>query len=359
MPPGAEAPVLSVIVPAYRSEATLRRCLHAIRASELPGVAWELIVVDDGSDDGTRDVAGRVADRLVRIANGPRGPAHARNAGAAVAGGDILVFVDADVVLATDALRRMVAHLIAGSGTSAVFGAYDDRPDDPGFVSQYRNLLHHRVHITSAGVASTFWGACGAVRRAAFDAVGQFDDRRYLRPQVEDVELGYRLSDAGHRIVLDPAVRCTHLKRWTLRGMLRVDLVDRAIPWMHLLVARRETVARGPLNLRRSEKWLTAITGLSLLMLCVSVLLLDVRVLVASTAGLALVVAANMPLLSWFTRVRGPWFALRVVPLRVLFYMECAIAAAFVILSSVTGAAASGAQRGNSVHDRHQTEPTA
>ena len=359
MPQDADALVVSVIVPAYRSVATLGRCLHAIRASELPGVAWELIVVDDRSDDGTRDVAGRMADRLVQIADGPRGPAHARNAGAAVAGGDILVFVDADVVLAADALRRMVAHLIAGSGTSAVFGTYDDRPDDPGFVSQYRNLLHHRVHITSAGAASTFWGACGAVRRAAFDAVGQFDDRRYPRPQIEDVELGYRLSDAGHRIVLDPAIRCTHLKRWTLRGMLRVDLVDRAIPWMHLLVARRETVARGPLNLRRSEKWLTAITGLSLLMLFVSVLLRDMRVLLASAAGLAIVVAANVPLLSWFARVRSPWFALRVVPLRVLFYMECAIAAAFVILSSATGAASSGAHRGSSVHDRHQTEPIA
>ena len=359
MPPGADALALSVIVPAYRSEATLRRCLHAIRASELPGVAWELIVVDDGSDDGTRAVAGRMADRLVRIADGPRGPAHARNAGAAVAGGDILVFVDADVVLAADALHRMVAHLIAGSGPSAVFGTYDDRPDDPGFVSQYRNLLHHRVHITSAGAASTFWGACGAVRRAAFDAVGQFDDRQYSRPQIEDVELGYRLSDAGHRIVLDPAVRCTHLKKWTLSGMLRVDLVDRAIPWMHLLVARRETVARGPLNLRRSEKWLTAIAGLSLLMLCMSVLLLDMRLLVASAAGLVIVVAANVPLLSWFASVRSPWFALRVVPLRVLFYMECAIAAAFVILSCVTGAAASDAHRGSTMHDRHQTEPTA
>ena len=333
MPSHAELPLVSVIVPAYRSAATLGRCLEGLQESDLPCAAWELIVVDDGCDDGSHGIAAQCADRVVRISDGPRGPAYARNAGAAVALGDILVFVDADVVVAGDALRRLVTHLAPGSGVTAVFGAYDETPADPGFVSQYRNLLHRWVHSTSAGDASTFWAACGAVRHAAFHDVGQFDDRRYPRPQIEDVELGYRLHDAGHRIVLDPAVRCTHLKRWTLRGMLRVDLVDRAIPWMELLVARRETVANGPLNLKGSEKLLTAVAGFVLLSAFVAMVARDARWLAVSAACIAIIIGQNMPFLLWLARLRGPWFALRTIPLRLLFYVECALAAGYVILS--------------------------
>lgn len=356
MPPRADTVSVSVIVPAFRSAATLGRCLDALRASSLDDVTWELIVVDDGSDDATAAIASSAADRVVRVAAGPRGPAHARNAGAAVAQGDILVFIDADVVVAPDALRRMTDHLVPGRPVSAVFGAYDDRPDDTGFVSQYRNLLHHWVHRTNAGDASTFWGACGAVRHSVFDAVGQFDEQRYTRPQIEDVELGYRMHDAGHRIVLDPAVQCTHLKRWTLRSMLRVDLMDRAIPWMHLLIARRETVTAGPLNLKGTEKWLTAITGLTLLSTALALLMPDVRWLLASAVGLAIVIAANAPLLRWLAQERGPWFALRTIPLRILFYSECAVATGLVIVTRLAGLkGAAGARHRGVRHERSQT----
>ena len=57
-------------------------------------------------------------------------------------------------------------------------------------VSQYRNLLHHFVHQHGHAEASTFWAGCGAIRRAAFDAVGGFDAARFPRPSIEDIELG-------------------------------------------------------------------------------------------------------------------------------------------------------------------------
>ena len=83
-------------------------------------------------------------------------------------------------------------------------------------VSQYRNLLHHFVHQEGNPEASTFWAGCGAVRRAAFDAVAGYDEARFRRPSIEDIELGYRLRRAGYRIRLDRDLQCTHLKRWRL-----------------------------------------------------------------------------------------------------------------------------------------------
>ena len=243
------SPALSVIVPAFQCAGMLRAALAGLEASDLPRHAWELIVVDDGSTDDTPLVAQRVADQVLRVPGGPRGPAQARNQGALVARGRVLVFVDADVVVAPHTLSGFAALFDRDPELAAAFGAYDDRPGDPGLVSQYRNLLHRWVHTEHSGDAETFWAGCGAVRRDAFLAVGGFDAARYPRPQIEDIDLGYRLRAQGGRIELAPGLTGTHLKRWTLRNMLRTDLRERAIPWMHLLLWRREVMQSGPLNL--------------------------------------------------------------------------------------------------------------
>jgi hypothetical protein len=80
----------------------------------------------------------------------------------------------------------------------------------------------------------------GALRRDAFLSVGGFDDA-YRVPSIEDVELGLRLTDAGHRIELAPDIQGKHLKGWSLPAMIRCDVFDRALPWLTLLLARRRS----------------------------------------------------------------------------------------------------------------------
>ena len=207
---------LSAIVPATGAPPALRRCVDAIRAAEEP--PEELVVVEEASAPG---------------------PAAARNEGARRASGDVLVFVDADVIVHRDAFRLVRAAFAREPRLDALFGAYDDEPEAAGLVSRFRNLLHHHVHVSSAGPATTFWAGLGAVRREAFLAAGGFDAARYPRPSIEDVELGLRLTAAGARIELDPRLRGTHLKAWTLLGMIRSDLLDRGVPWVSLLLERR------------------------------------------------------------------------------------------------------------------------
>jgi hypothetical protein len=215
--------LLTIVIPATDRPPTLARCLAALRRSDEPH-AVEVVTAPPGA-----------------------GPAAARNAGAARGGGEILVFVDADVEVHPDALRRLRAALDRDPGLDAVFGAYDDRPAAPATVSRFRNLLHHHVHVSSPGPAATFWAGLGAVRREAFEAVGGFDARRFPRPSIEDIELGVRLCAAGRRVALEPAARGTHLKRWTLRSMVRTDLAARGAPWVALQLERG--TAAGSLNL--------------------------------------------------------------------------------------------------------------
>lgn len=207
---------MTAVVPATDAPVTLRACLTAIEAAAEP--PEEVIVVSQPA-------------RL--------GPAAARNRGADRATGDLLVFVDADVAVHSDAFARMRRAFVDDSELAAIFGSYDDSPAAGGVVSVFRNLLHHYVHGQGAGVASTFWAGLGAVRSDVFRELGGFDEQRYPNPSIEDIELGARLHARGGSIVLDPAIRGKHLKRWTLISMIRTDLVDRGVPWAELVLARR------------------------------------------------------------------------------------------------------------------------
>jgi GT2 family glycosyltransferase len=238
MLPRSRSPCLSVIVPATDSPETLERVLPAIRAGLYRDE--ELIVVTRPSNSG---------------------PGRARNAGALQATGDVLVFVDSDIVIQPDALARLRAAFGADPELSAVFGSYDDGPTSPAIVSQFRNLLHHYVHQNSPGAAVTFWAGLGAVRRERFLEVGGFDASRYEVPSVEDIDLGMRIVAAGGRIELHPKVQGTHLKHWTLRSMARTDLTLRGIPWIEMMLERRTVL--GTLNLSWRERASTALTLLA------------------------------------------------------------------------------------------------
>ena len=228
---------LSVVVPFHRDLAKLDQCLSGLRAAAraLPaGTSLDdLIVVADGAVEDATALA-RTHAATVTAIEGPRGPAVARNHGAAGASGDLIVFVDSDVVASAGALNQLAARFLLDPELAAVFGAYDEQPADPGFVSQGKNLAHSFIHQRSAGDASTFWAGLGAVRAEVFARVGGFDER-FARPSVEDIDLGYRIRASGGRILLDPAIQGRHLKRWTLGGAIVTDVRDRGIPWVQLL----------------------------------------------------------------------------------------------------------------------------
>ncbi len=324
----APPPLLSVIVPAHQGAELLPVTLGALAASDLPGDRWELIVVDDASSDGTAAVAARWADRVLTLPGLPHGPGFARNRGVEVSRGDWVVFIDADVRAHPDTLRRFAEAIAQEPRMDAVFGAYDDAPPARGVLSQYRNLLHRYVHLDSAGETDTFWGGCGAIRRSAFLAAGGFNEARYPRPQIEDIELGYRLRDQGCRIMIRPEIQGAHLKRWTFAGSLRTDLLDRGIPWVRLLLERSRLAKPANLNLKRGEPLKAALVATGLLLLLLAAVTGWWPLLLGAGAALAAVVASNHALVRWFARERGALFALGVIPLNLWYYLVSGLAVA-------------------------------
>jgi GT2 family glycosyltransferase len=285
---------LSAIIPATDRPEHLDRVLAAVRAADEP--PEEILVIDDA----------------------PRpGPAAARNSGAERADGDILVFVDSDVLPHRDAFRRIRTAFLHEPQLTAVFGSYDDSPVATGVVSGFRNLLHHYVHQQSGGEATTFWAGLGAIRRDAFDRAGGFDADRYRRASIEDIELGMRLAAAGARMQLDPALQGTHLKRWTLRSMVRTDLHGRGVPWVALLA--RETAAPTGLNLGWRHR-LSAAASIAL------VTSLAARRPRQATLALGALVALNADFYALLLKRRGPAHAAAGVGLHALHHLTGAAA---------------------------------
>jgi hypothetical protein len=304
---------ISAIIPVYNSTNYLRKCLAALAPAVGPD--FEVIVVDDASTD---DIAAIVAGGPVRLLRLSRnsGPATARNHAARHATGDVLFFVDADVVVRPDTLSRIRATLTADPTLAAVFGSYDDQPAAPGLVSQYRNLLHHYVHQTGNSEAFTFWSGCGAIRRVVFEQLDGFDERRFARG-LQDVELGYRLRDAGHRVLLDKQLLCTHLKQWTLSSMVETDTVKRAIPWTYLILDRR--MAPSDLNIKADQRLsivLVAVAGLSLALSAAWP-----KALVATALSLVGVGFLNRRLYRFFLDKRGLRFAVGAFFLHLLYFV--------------------------------------
>lgn len=299
---GAEpAPTLafSVIVPATDPRPTLPRCVAGIRAALGPGD--ELIVVTEAPHPGA---------------------AAARNRGATEAGNEILVFVDADVEIAADALGRLRSRFAGDPQLVAVFGSYDDEPEERDVVSTFRNLLHHHVHHSAAGTIDSFWSGLGGVRRDAFDAAGGFDVA--IPTSIEDIEFGARLHRYAGRIELDPTIQGKHLKRWSLGSMVRTDLRLRGVPWVRLALRGRATTHG--LNLA----WRHRLSAASCVVMVVSVCGRRPRTAAASLGALGLLNHRFYRLLAR----RGPRYAVSGVCLHVLHHLTSAVALLVGIVSA-------------------------
>jgi len=214
-------PLVSVVVPAFNAQPVIERCLRAADREKrsFPGGA-ELIVVDDGSTDATAELAAPLCDVLVKMDENS-GAAAARNRGAQKAGGEILVFLDADVIMAEGALSKLTESIVKGEADAAV-GRYTERPAAEGVVNLYHNAFTRYHHDLSPEQIDWFWGALSAVKKEAFEKAGGFDER-YKGASAEDMEFGRAMHEAGYAIRYAPQAEGGHAHDFTLSGMLMND----------------------------------------------------------------------------------------------------------------------------------------
>jgi rSAM/selenodomain-associated transferase 2 len=221
---GAAAPKLSIIVPTLNEAAALADMLAALQPLRQRG--HEVVVVDGGSHDGSAALARPLADTVL---SAPRGRAKQMNAGAAAAGGRVLLFLHADTRLPLRADRLVQQAVAAGS----LWGRFDVRIQGRQLTLRIVGALMNlrsRLSGIATGDQAIF------VTREAFDSVGGFP----MQPLMEDIELSRRLKRLGRPACLRERV-CTSGRRWAQRGVWRTIFLMWQLRWRYW---RGESAAR-------------------------------------------------------------------------------------------------------------------
>jgi glycosyltransferase involved in cell wall biosynthesis len=324
------APLVSVVIPVKNGRETLGACLRSIRRSSYRNV--EIIVVDDHSTDESGEIATGYGCTLIRSGDGT-GANHARNLGAGAAKGDVLIFVDSDIVVRRETLLEIVETL-EDEAIDAVVGIYTARHRHESFVSQYKNLWVRYSYIKSPPAIDWLFGSISGIRRPAFEQLGGFNVGLMARHGHDDIELGKRLSRARLNIVLNMDLEVEHLKKYTLGSFIRNEY-HRSLGFAQLAIQYRETAQsfrQGFVNVYPSFVLSTVL----------SVLLLGLGG--AELAGglpgwllpaaLALYGLLNVRFLNYLEQVRGLFAMIVMIPF--LFIDHCVCFAGSVV-GTVTG----------------------
>lgn len=315
-------PDLSIIVAVYNGSTFLDKSLPAL--IEAADEKTEIILVDDASTDNSVIIGKKFKVKIIQLKT-KSGAANARNVGVQNAIGKIILFVDADVVIKPDTIKDLRRIFVENSAFCAVFGSYDNSPESSDFFSQYRNLMHHFFHQTGSREAETFWSGFGAIKRQIFIDVGGFDAEKFEIPAIEDIELGYRLREAGHRILLDPEWQAKHLKKWTFYSILRTDFWQRAVPWTEIMLLKPQI--KHELNAKTSQKISAIFSGIFLLLLLA--ISWKWEFIFAALLSLILVIGINKDFYRFFLQRKGFIFTLGVFPMHLLYFLYSAAAFVF------------------------------
>jgi glycosyltransferase involved in cell wall biosynthesis len=224
--------MISVIIPAYNSEKTIEKLLLSLRKSTIRD--YEIIVVDDHSTDNTGEIARKYSDTVVTLKE-RSGPARARNVGAEKAKGDILLFLDADVIVDANLLGYISRRFQENQEMKALVGIYSKQPANDGFFPKYKALVAYfwfqRVKFLEA-----FDTHSAVIRREVFEELGGFDTI-YKDALVEDFEFGYRVSEK-YPIYLDTNIQVAHHFPSFFANAKRYS--QRSFYWVKLFLKRKK-----------------------------------------------------------------------------------------------------------------------
>jgi len=214
-----EVPV-TVIVPCYNSERTIRDCLNAI-LGQRTDVRYEVVVVDSSSDRTPQIVENEFKSvRLIHLERRTYAGA-ARNIGARSTTAGFCLMIDSDCVARPDLLDRMIARHKEGEYAAVGGSLANGTPKSLSGLTGY--LLEFKEFIPSAPmrIVNSVPTANVAYRKEALEKYGYFDDDMWLS---EDILFNWKMHNSGERILFDPAIEATHLNRTGWKEVLSYQI---------------------------------------------------------------------------------------------------------------------------------------
>ncbi|GBD97290.1 MAG TPA: glycosyltransferase family 2 protein [Nitrospirae bacterium] len=315
--------MISIVIPTYNASGFMPGLLDSIFKQAVDDM--EVIIVDDCSTDNTVEIAGRYPTRVIEMEkNG--GPAKARNRGVEAAQGDIIFFLDSDVIVLDGTIKEVEDYFKNESSAQCVIGICATEPLNKGFVPKYMAMFEY-IHLlgTPDNKVSVFAPRCGAIKKELFLKAGGYDES-YKGADVEDFELARRINKT-ESIFLNPKMLVRH-QFANFRRALKIYF-KRTVMWVHLFFKEKKLDNAGPTSPSNGVAAICAFFSFLLLFFLPFIGIAKYMFLFL----IAVYLISNLKWWNFMRKEAGLMFALRAILLNYFLGIEIMISALYGLLS--------------------------
>lgn len=234
-----KSPKISVIIPAYNEEQFINGCLRSILRQTIR-FPYEIIAVDNNSTDSTVSIIHKYP-QITLIKEKTQGVSAARNAGAKIATGTILVFVDADCIVPNDHIQKIISLYSQHPDTAALGGPYvlhDGGPIVRWFTNQMQYYTSFMKYIREIGNFQSLCGGNFAIKKQVYMQLQGFDERLTHVLMCEDMEFALRLKRAGYSVLFDHTLTVVSSYRRMKRSPIITQIARIAYMYKYILQSR-------------------------------------------------------------------------------------------------------------------------
>ncbi len=297
---------ISIVIPGYNTAAVIGKCLEAAFATGYKN--FEVIVVDDHSDDNSVEIIERFPCKLIRLEK-RSGASKARNTGALNSKGEIIFFTDADCLLQEDTLSA-VNRAFPETGPDVVMGGtYTRMPYDRSFFSIFQSVFINYSETKNMENPDYIAAHALIIDARTFRKSGGFPED--FLPIIEDVEYCHRLRRSGYRLVMEPGIQVRHIFNFSLSKSLR-NAFRKSRYWTMYSLKNRDLLADSG-TASAELKTNVASYCLNLLLLSLWVLMPESGLLFAVMFVLIINVFINRRLFRAFFETKGVLFGAQAV----------------------------------------------
>jgi glycosyltransferase involved in cell wall biosynthesis len=315
--------MISVVIPTYNAERFIPALLDSIFKTGVENM--EVIVVDDCSSDSTVQIARNYPVKLIQLQINS-GPAKARNIGVKAAKGDIIFFLDADVIVMDGTIQEVKNYFKRNPSANCVIGVCATEPLNKGFVPRYMAMFEF-IHLigTRDNKVSVFAPRCGAIKKDFFEKIGSYNET-YRGADVEDFELARRINKVDC-IILNQKILVKH-QFANFKQAIR-NYFKRAVMWIHLFFREKKLDNAGP---TAPSNGIAAICAFSSFISLFFIPFVDTARYVF-ILFLIIFLLSNMKWWNFMRTEAGLWFAVKALFLNYILGIDIVIAAVYGVIS--------------------------
>jgi len=210
-------PDLSIVIPLYNAEKSISKTLAAIFKNTFKN--FEVIVINDGSTDNS--LIKMKEYPIIYFSQKNSGASRARNYGAEKARAEILVFIDADIIISDNTLKKIYDTFKENKNVEILGGMPDSLNHYRNKISDYENLYIHYQFQKQENTTNAFYTSLVAIKKNIFKKLNGFDEHIAI---IEDMDFGQKLLNAGYTIYLDKSMTFSHLKNFTFSGYIKKQI---------------------------------------------------------------------------------------------------------------------------------------